>query len=87
MDGRTLARYAGTYRASGVELTVTHESGAIYLEGLGQGKNELMAESDTSFFTEGAAEFTYEFASDGSGKVTHMTISAGGQTLEAKRTS
>ena len=67
-------------------LTVTREGSKLFLEGLDQGKNELLAETPTTFFMEGT-EFSIKFVADEAGTVTHLVVAAGAQSFNAKKRS
>ncbi len=79
-----LSTYVGTYVFNAVPITVTQQDRKLFMEGLGQGKNELLADPPTTFFIEGG-ELSFTFVADETGTVTHFVVEAGGQSFIAKR--
>lgn len=81
-----LAAYAGTYalQPAGVDLVVTLEGRQLMAQITGQAKLPLFAESETQFFLK-AVDAQIEFAKDGSGNVTHLTLHQGNRDIRATR--
>jgi hypothetical protein len=77
--------YVGDYVLDGdFVISITSDGGQLFASYPGQPKARLLAESETQFFPEGnALRLTYE--RDAKGRVTHLVVRTGGQSLEAKR--
>jgi len=81
----TLALYAGVYEmAPRVYMKVTVEGEQLASQRTGQGKLLLLAEADGKFFLR-VPDAQLEFAKDGNGKVTSLTLHQNGVDHEAKR--
>jgi CubicO group peptidase (beta-lactamase class C family) len=85
VPGPILAQYTGTYTlAPGFDLVITLESGQLMGQATGQGKLPLFAESETSFFLK-VVDAQIDFARDGAGTVTSLTLHQGGRDAKAMR--
>jgi uncharacterized protein YneR len=85
VDAATLARYAGVYQLfAGFDLTVSVENHQLMVQGTGQPKLPVFAESPTKFFYK-AADAQITFAPDNDGKVDMLTLHQNGANLQAKR--
>jgi CubicO group peptidase (beta-lactamase class C family) len=85
VDSAVLDLYAGKYEpAPGYILTIAREENILTAQ-LPEGRRvELFPSSQSAFFAT-AADLTMTFERDGSGKVTHVSITQGGRTRRAKR--
>jgi CubicO group peptidase (beta-lactamase class C family) len=81
-----MSSYVGTYVFRGNSLTVTQQDRKLFVEGLGQGRNELLAETATKFFMAGN-EMSITFEVDDGGWVTQLVVEVSGQRLVAERSS
>lgn len=80
-----IEEYVGEYALDGnFVISITRDGDQLFASYPGQPKARLLAESETQFFPEGNA-LRLTFARDGKGRVTHLTVHAGGQELKAKR--
>jgi len=80
-----LAEYAGDYPlAPTFVLTITTESGKIYAQATGQGKNEIFATARDEFFLK-VVDARISFTRDASGKVTGLVLHQNGRDLAAKK--
>jgi serine-type D-Ala-D-Ala carboxypeptidase/endopeptidase len=85
VDAATLARYAGTYQFfAGFDMTVSVEHGQLMVQGTGQPKLPVFAESATKFFYK-AVDAQITFAPDKDGKVDVLTLHQNGANLQATR--
>jgi CubicO group peptidase (beta-lactamase class C family) len=85
----TFATYPGTYEIPSVgKLTITLKSNSLYVEAepFGPAPQELLPESSTQFFVL-SGDITFTFQKDAQGAITGLTLQAGPQTFEAKKTS
>lgn len=74
LDTATLAQYTGEYRFSAdFSIVVTLENGELIATATGQGKNELFAEKDNSFFLRMVGE-RMEFLKGATGRVEKMIL-------------
>jgi len=81
----TLAQYAGMYEmAPRVYMTITIEGEQLISQITGQGKVPLFAEADGKFFVK-VVDAQLEFAKDGDGKVTSLTLHQAGVDHPGKR--
>lgn len=81
----TLARYTGTYQmAPRVYMTVALEGEQLSAQLTGQPKFPLFAGADGKFFLK-VVDAQLEFARDGNGKVTSLTLHQNGADRPAKR--
>jgi CubicO group peptidase (beta-lactamase class C family) len=79
-----LATYAGAYRSPFGVLIIKHEDGGLLFGTEGEVGTQLLAESETSFFSRGGFRMT--FVRDGSGRVTGLTVRISGRDVLAPRT-
>ena len=85
IDPKTLDPYIGEYEMRpGFVLTLSREGERFWMQGTGQRRAELFAESETSFFLE-EADVQLTFVKDASGKVTHLILHQGSFETEAKK--
>jgi hypothetical protein len=85
VDAATLARYVGVYPLfAGFDLTVSLENGRLMVQGTGQPKLPVFAESPTKFFCK-AVDAQITFVPDKDGNVDRLTLHQNGVNLEAKR--
>jgi CubicO group peptidase (beta-lactamase class C family) len=85
----TFAAYPGTYEIPSVgRLTITMKPTGLYIqaEPFGPDPQELLPESPTQFFVV-SGDVTFTFHKDAAGPITGLTLHAGSQTFEAKKTS
>ena len=77
LDSKSFDQYVGEYRSSPTfGLTVTRQGTHSFMQGTGQRKSELFAESDTAFFEKGA-NTQVVFARDSAGGLTATVYSQG----------
>ena len=76
LDSKILDRYAGTYDAGQLTITVTNENGHLMIQPRGQRKLEAFASSETEFFVK-EADQTMVFTVGADGKVTQMRVGDG----------
>ena len=80
-----LSGLVGTYAlAPGADLAITLEGNQLWTQLTSQPKFPIFAESPTSFFLK-VVDAQLEFAKDGSGKATQVTLHQNGQNTVAKR--
>jgi CubicO group peptidase (beta-lactamase class C family) len=79
-----LAAYAGTYDTPAGQFTVTLERGRLFGGLAGYGRAALVAHSLTTFETL-IGDASVQFSRDAAGRVTQVTIKAGGQTIVGER--
>lgn len=85
VDAQTFAAYLGQYQlADGRLFTTSREGNHLFLQQQGETRVELFAQSSVRFFSK-MVDAELMFATSGDGKVTHMEIYQGGQTLVAKK--
>jgi CubicO group peptidase (beta-lactamase class C family) len=85
----TFAAYPGTYEIPGVgKLTITTKPTGLFVEAepFGPDPLELLPESPLQFFVL-SGDITFTFHKDPQGAITGLTLHAGSQTFEAKKTS
>jgi CubicO group peptidase (beta-lactamase class C family) len=85
----SFAVYPGTYEIPGIgKLAITLKSSGLYVEAepFGPDPIELLPESPTQFFVL-SGDITFAFHKDAQGAITGLTLHAGPQTFEAKKTS
>lgn len=86
VDVATLARYVGVYPLfAGFDLTVSLDKDQLMVQGTGQPKLPVFAESATKFFYK-AVEAQITFVLDKDGKVEKLVLHQNGADLEGKRT-
>jgi hypothetical protein len=80
-----LNTYVGEYElAPNFVIAITVENGKLKGQPTGQGKADILAESENKFYVE-AADAEVIFVKDTSGKVTSLKLTQRGQTREAKK--
>jgi len=85
MKQAELKRFTGSYNlTSGVHTVITLESGNLYIEAVGLGKFELLAESTSSFEIKGV-DASLEFIIDNTGAIKGFNLLQSGGKMEAKR--
>jgi CubicO group peptidase (beta-lactamase class C family) len=85
LPSATLDRYVGQYElAPNRIMTITNENGKLMAQATGQGKTELFAESETTFFPK-VIEATLTFVKDAQGQVTGLVLRQGGRDNPAKK--
>ena len=86
VDAATLARYVGVYPLfAGFDLTVSLDKGQLLVQGTGQPKLPVFAESPTKFFYK-AVDAQITFVLDKNGKVEKLVLHQNGTDVEGKRT-
>ncbi|MGA2259139.1 MAG: serine hydrolase, partial [Thermoguttaceae bacterium] len=86
VDAATLARYVGVYPLFGdFDLRVSLENGQLMVQGTGQPKLPVFAESPTKFFYK-AVDAQITFVLDKNGKVEKLVLHQNGADVEGKRT-
>jgi CubicO group peptidase (beta-lactamase class C family) len=89
VNPKVYASYAGEYQVMGASVTMTAESGRLFIQAppFGPLKVELFPESETKYFIT-LDDVTFTFVKDEKGLVTEMLVQPpGGQTpLKAKKT-
>lgn len=85
LDERILDQYSGKYEiAPEFSFVVTKEHGRLFIQGTGQEPIEIVAKSETNFFTKvNDAQLT--FVKDDSGTVTKAVVRQNGRTTDAKK--
>jgi CubicO group peptidase (beta-lactamase class C family) len=85
LPAATLDKYVGQYElAPNFIMTITNENGRLMAQATGQGKTELFAESETTFFPK-LIEATFTFVKDAQGQVTGMVLRQNGRDNPAKK--
>ena len=85
MDEKILETYVGEYEIPSImTFSVTKEQDKLFLQGEGQEKVELFAETETKFFLK-VNDAQLEFVKDDSGKVTKAILNQGGRQTDAKK--
>ncbi len=85
VNEKILATYVGEYEIPSImTFSVTKEQDKLFLQGEGQEKVELFAETETKFFLK-VNDAQLEFVKDDSGKVTNAILNQGGREAEAKK--
>lgn len=80
-----LQSYAGEYEiAQGFSITVTREANQLFAQAAGQGKFELFAEKEDSFFAK-ITKLSIIFKKDENGKIAGLVIYQGGRETPAKK--
>jgi CubicO group peptidase (beta-lactamase class C family) len=82
-----IAPYAGKYQigeGGGPVIFIKAEGGRLYASDDGSSWDEVHAESHSVFFAKGR-DLAIAFKKDADGKVTHMEIIGGGNTIRARR--
>ncbi len=85
IDPNVFDAYVGAYElGSGFAFTVSREGDRFWGQAPGQARDELFAESETTFFLKDS-EVSFTFVRDASGKVTHLILTQGGSPRELKK--
>jgi hypothetical protein len=85
VDPQIVDRYVGTYDlVPGYGFTIYREGDKLWEQATGQPREELLAESETTFFLKGL-EATFTLAKDASGTVTHLVLHQNGADIEVKK--
>ncbi len=85
VDGKILETYVGEYEIPSVFVfAVTKEQDRLFLQGAGQDKVEMFADTETKFFLK-VNDAELEFLKDDMGKVTKAILNQGGRTTDAKK--
>jgi hypothetical protein len=85
LDSKTYDAYVGVYEIRpDFKLTITREGDKLMTQATGQGKFEILPESETKFFVT-AFDAQITFVKDSGGKVTHAILHQGGADTTAKR--
>jgi D-alanyl-D-alanine carboxypeptidase len=80
-----LDRYVGDYQiAPGFVLSITRDGERLFGQATGQGKAELLAESESAFFVR-EANAVVTFVKDANGKITHLMLKQGALDTKANR--
>jgi D-alanyl-D-alanine-carboxypeptidase/D-alanyl-D-alanine-endopeptidase len=84
LDPKIYDGYVGKYELNPeFVMTVTRDGDKFYVEATGQGKAEIVAESETKFYTEADTRFT--FLKDEKGRVTYLILRLEEQDIFLKR--
>ncbi|UCC41217.1 MAG: serine hydrolase [Candidatus Aminicenantes bacterium] len=86
LEPEVLEKYVGEYRLSepAMKLTVTRDGNKLSMDFEGQGKVQILPESETQFFMK-EADIQITFKMDESGKVSGLIVRQGGKDTEAKK--
>jgi CubicO group peptidase (beta-lactamase class C family) len=85
VDEKILQTYVGVYEIPSVmTFSVTKEQTRLFLQGEGQDKIEMFAETETKFFLK-VNDAELEFVKDDSGKVIKAILNQGGRQTDAKK--
>lgn len=85
VDEKILATYAGEYEIPSImTFSITKEQDKLFLQGEGQEKIEMFAETETKFFIK-VNDAQLEFFKDNSNLVTKAILNQGGRQAEAKK--
>jgi len=85
VDGKILETYVGEYEIPSImTFSITKEQNKLFLQGEGQERFEIFADTDSKFFTK-VNDAEFEFVKDDSGKVTKAILNQGGREAEAKK--
>jgi D-alanyl-D-alanine carboxypeptidase len=85
IDLKILDAYAGEYNFKPkVVMTITKRDDGLYAQATGQGRFQILPESETKFFSK-ADELTIAFTKDEKGAVTEMVFHQHGRDLTCKR--
>jgi CubicO group peptidase (beta-lactamase class C family) len=85
LDAKILAEYVGTYEVGpNFDIVIAVMDGHLVASAMGQGEEEVIAESTTKFMVPGVgAEF--EFHPDAQGKVTYLVLNPGARSVQAMK--
>ena len=85
VDEKILETYVGEYEIPSImTFSVTKEQDKLFLQGEGQDKFEIFADTENKFFTK-VNDAEFEFVKDDSGKVTKAILNQGGRQADAKK--
>ena len=85
LDPKIFDAYAGEYQlAPGFSLLFSREGDKFFIQPTGQGKAEILAESETDFFL-AAADAQITFVKDDKGEVTQAILHQAGRNQTAKK--
>jgi CubicO group peptidase (beta-lactamase class C family) len=85
LDPKVFDNYVGRYQlAPSFVLTVTREGNRYFVQGTGQEKGEIFAESDHEFFAR-IVDAQFTFKTDDKGRATEVVLHQGGADMPAKR--
>jgi CubicO group peptidase (beta-lactamase class C family) len=85
IDPKILAQYVGTFELrKGFDLAVTLENGQLIVQGPGEGKIPMYAETEMKFFST-IIPVEIEFVRDGQGDVTHLILHRSGHDMKARK--
>src|SRR5215813_5294099 len=85
LDAKILDAYVGEYQfAPGVSITITHEGEQLFAQLDGQGKLELLAETEKDFFFK-VANAQISFVKDDKGQVTQLVLHQNGRDQPAQK--
>lgn len=85
VDEKILATYVGKYEIPSImTFSITKEQDKLFLQGDGQEKCEIFADTEKKFFTK-VNDAQFEFVKDDSGKVTKAILNQGGRQADAKK--
>ncbi len=85
LSPETLERFAGIFEmAPGITLTVIQEAEKMFVQMIGQEKDEVFAETDTIFFSK-SVDAQLEFQIGDNGQVAGLMIHQGGQHIPLKK--
>jgi hypothetical protein len=85
VDQMVLQTYVGEYEIpSMMTFSVTREQDRLFLQGEGQDKFEIFADTETQFFTK-VNDAQFQFVKDDSGKVFKAILSQGGREADARK--
>jgi hypothetical protein len=85
VDGKILDTYVGEYEIPSVfTFVVTKEQDRLFIQGTGQDKIEMFADTENKFFVK-VNDAQLEFVKDDSGKVTKAILNQGGRQTDAKK--
>ncbi len=83
VDEKVLQAYVGEYEIPSImSFSITKEQGKLFLQGEGQEKVEMFAETESTFFLK-VNDAQLEFVKDGSGKVLKAVLQQGGRLTDA----
>jgi CubicO group peptidase (beta-lactamase class C family) len=85
VDEKILDTYVGEYEIPSVmTFAVTKEHDKLFLQGEGQDKFQIFADTENKFFAK-VTDAEFEFVKDDSGKVSKVILNQGGRSAEAKK--
>ena len=85
LDPNLLDAYVGQYKLTpDLVITISREQGTLFFQATGQPRIVLLAETETTFFIQGA-DLQFIFVKDGNGAATRLTWRKFGNIVEAKK--